>query len=706
MHTAPPIRQDIQCLRGVAVTLVVLYHFGLSWAAGGFIGVDIFFVVSGYLVVGKMLKDMVNEEFSLLSFWVRRIKRLLLPSSVCLIFILLGCIWVEPTWYWVGSFEDISMAGIHGVNFWFFYQSAGYFHRDTQSSLVLHFWSLSVEEQVYFLVPILSMAFLAIKHKVTRESLRSFALILSISSFASCFFVSQPAKFFLSPFRLWEFFAGGLTCLYQDKVQWYQVSGLIPLFLTGILVTGGTFITNSEYPNFTTLAVVMVTASILACEKPKVHRIFRPVVLVGDWSYSIYLYHWPIIKWLAPVFARSEMLHADVLHFSLFALLLGALSLLSYYFVERVGPRIHWRPMFWFLLFIVLSLGIFVSAMGAHSRIQIQTTPPIKDSDPDTGESKPKPIMGDVEAEAVSDKEPANLEPVDAGLSGYNPDPTEQKSELGPKLEDKDDELRDPRKSYEATRAEKLELVERFQKILSNSSRGLPGDAFVYKESEQPHQVIAGLNAKCVQLFGDSHAQMLYPLAEGLARETGASLFTDIRMHTYGYEHYSHVETTNTHPNLSKCRETVVIISSVTNHNIASISPESFHHTLDYWSKFNCTIVWRDTATWDPKKECPIQAHPKLCLLSTVPLEKCAIKKKDHLWNFESEHWPESINNTYLVDLNDVICPEAEYCYANHHQYPKWMDCDHLSSAYVKDILLPHFMSRVRKLSCIQHWLQ
>eukprot|EP01126_Amoeba_proteus_P052522 TRINITY_DN6350_c0_g1_i1.p1 TRINITY_DN6350_c0_g1~~TRINITY_DN6350_c0_g1_i1.p1 ORF type:complete len:501 (+),score=64.21 TRINITY_DN6350_c0_g1_i1:125-1504(+) len=330
-----------------------------SWMSGGFIGVDVFFVISGYLVLGKLLQDTLDREVSLngkyvLDFFARRLKRLLIPSSVCLVLVLVGCFVIEPYHLWRSSLRDIAMAGLHVTNIWFFLESAKYFSDDKAKSLVLHYWSLSLEEQIYLVLPFLVLAYSGIcyflRKPKTRLSLFTFFGILMVLSCGSIFFLHEgAAKYYLPPTRLWQFIVGGITHQLEEKMRFLQkIPKFVSLLLLLLLFLSGCFVQPQDYPNVNSIFIVILASLIICVRMPTV-----PVLdTLGDWSYSIYLYHWPVILFLEPIFLFHRMLHGTFIwnfqHFGLF----GVLSLFGFHVVERGSRKISWKNTTWFLIFL------------------------------------------------------------------------------------------------------------------------------------------------------------------------------------------------------------------------------------------------------------------------------------------------------------------------------------------------------------------
>lgn len=335
-------RSDIDGLRAVAVLGVVIYHAFPKLIPGGFIGVDIFFVISGYLISGILYKGQKTGNFSFAEFYARRIRRLF-PALITLLLLCLAYGWLillPEEFQQVGKHVAAGTLFIQNIIFW---QESGYF--DTAASLkpLLHLWSLAVEEQFYiFFPPILLLVW---KRK---WSLVLVSVILLIASFASNLFMSLQsgvADFFLTPYRGWEFLGGSLLAwwhydrgheeevpVYREILSW---GGLTLLILGFALIKTG-----DSYPGWRALLPVVGTLLLMeggagtigmgAWVNRKV--LSNPAVIwIGLISYPLYLFHWPILSFVHIVKGESPKPG-----YLLIALVLSVLlSALTYYFIEK-----------------------------------------------------------------------------------------------------------------------------------------------------------------------------------------------------------------------------------------------------------------------------------------------------------------------------------------------------------------------------------
>ncbi|WP_319558024.1 acyltransferase family protein [Thiomicrorhabdus sp.] len=332
-HLPSPInyREDINGLRSWAVMAVVFFHFGLFGVNGGFVGVDIFFVISGYLMTAIILNGLKQERFSIWKFYLSRIRRIL-PALLVLVVVLtlLG-------WFWLPTldYQQLSKQALSAVSFWsnmYFWKTAGYFDVQAHEKWLLHTWSLSVEFQFYILYPV----FLVLVWRITRDLkvltfvlLTLFLLSFSLNVFLTSF--KPVVAFYFLPTRGWELLAGSLVYLLEAR-RGFLVGDRKKLYVLGwLLVLSSMFFISSEFSWPGTLAIIPVLGAsliIFANQKSKMTTSFVAQWL-GDRSYSIYLWHWPLV--VAMFFLGVEDDNVLLVVGVFLSLLLGAVS---YQFVE------------------------------------------------------------------------------------------------------------------------------------------------------------------------------------------------------------------------------------------------------------------------------------------------------------------------------------------------------------------------------------
>ena len=337
-------RRDIDGLRGIAVLMVVLYHAGVPFLGGGYVGVDVFFVISGYLISGLIYRDLMQGAFSLRSFYERRAKRIL-PAllSVVGVFTGLGILLLAPRELEVLCAQSI--AALTSTSNIFFWLRTSYFAPHAELKPMLMTWSLGVEEQFYLLFPIL----LGWIWKLGRRKLLLSLAALSVLSFAvSIFQVSfyPSASFFLLTSRWWELGLGTIVGIYEVS-RTVEVGGRLAgwtrevLGIVGILgVLAGAFLYNSTtpFPGAAALLPVVASLMLLSSNGSWVNRNILSVkilVAVGLISYSLYLWHWPILS-LAQYCSGDALPPAPK---GCLVALAFALASLSYFFVEQPFRR-------------------------------------------------------------------------------------------------------------------------------------------------------------------------------------------------------------------------------------------------------------------------------------------------------------------------------------------------------------------------------
>lgn len=333
-------RSDIDGLRALAVGLVVLFHLGLP-VHGGFVGVDVFFVISGYLITSILYGDLERGRYSLLEFYQRRARRILPALLLVLLCSSLAALWLllPPALRSFGL--SLGSTALFVSNFYFWIDT-GYFAAAADSRPLLHTWSLAVEEQFYLLFPLL----LAALHRHLRPRLRGLLALLALASllYGEWLRAQAPASaFYLLPARAWELLLGSLLALGAvpavSSRGLREVLGL--LGLAGILGSALLYSERTPFPGFSALAPCLGTALLIhsgAARDSLAYRLLslRPLVFLGLISYSLYLWHWPLI-----VYYQQGLL-GDFGYPQKLALLLVALvlSTLSWRYVETPFRRL------------------------------------------------------------------------------------------------------------------------------------------------------------------------------------------------------------------------------------------------------------------------------------------------------------------------------------------------------------------------------
>lgn len=293
-------RPDIDGLRAVAVLSVVLYHAGIKWFSGGYVGVDVFFVISGYLITTILFREIEANEFSILKFYERRIRRIYPALYTTLLFILIAAyyLYTPQNFAQTGKSSAATVGFISNILFW---SESGYFDAPSTLKPLLHTWSLAVEEQFYIVFPLLIFLIMRFARRWLRSILAGIALI----SFLLSLFVMRldaPAAFYFTHLRAWELLMGGLLALHILPTQKNGNTSHLLSFIGIILIIGSmvTYTESTSFPGMSailpTLGSVLIIYSGMGGESMIGKALsWSPLVFIGKISYSLYLWHWPII---------------------------------------------------------------------------------------------------------------------------------------------------------------------------------------------------------------------------------------------------------------------------------------------------------------------------------------------------------------------------------------------------------------------------
>ena len=306
-----PQRRDIEGLRAIAVGTVLLYHLHVPWFPGGYAGVDVFFVISGFLITGLILREVARTgTISLKEFYARRARRLLPAASVVILFTLIAGWWVMPTSERTNLLSDTLGATLYVVNWVLSARSVDYLAEDAGVSPLQHYWSLSVEEQFYIVWPLLILLAVIL---AARSRLRVRPLIFVIlASLGLASFIwsllqtsSDPATaYFVTTTRLWELAAGALLAFGGSQLarmpRWLAEIG-VTVGLAMILYTVVVFDASTPWPGSAAMVPVLGTVLVIAAGTAGHATLggrllgLSPMVWIGGLSYAIYLWHWPVI---------------------------------------------------------------------------------------------------------------------------------------------------------------------------------------------------------------------------------------------------------------------------------------------------------------------------------------------------------------------------------------------------------------------------
>jgi len=336
------LRPDIQGLRAIAVALVVVYHLHAAALPGGFVGVDVFFVISGYLITGIIGKEMAEGRFSFRRFYERRARRIFPALFAMVAATLVACFAVMLPTDLIGALRGALGALLFAANLVFWKMDTGYFEEiDSRTNPLLHTWSLGVEEQFYVLFPV----FLLVCIRWVPGRIAAVLAACTLISFAAAALLvrgNAAAAFYLSPFRAWELLAGALLAVGALPPLRFAVLRelLVAGGLCAILAAAVLYSETTRFPGASALLPVIGAMAVIhggAGGSTLAGRLLsaRPMVYVGLISYSLYLWHWPVM-----VLAQYVNGMRTVAGWSGVLLLIAlALAVLSYHFVEQPWRR-------------------------------------------------------------------------------------------------------------------------------------------------------------------------------------------------------------------------------------------------------------------------------------------------------------------------------------------------------------------------------
>ncbi|MCZ4499223.1 MAG: Acyltransferase 3 [Marmoricola sp.] len=351
-----PFRPDIEGLRAVAVLSVLAFHAHIPGLNGGFVGVDVFFVISGYLITGQLYAESRGDErISLRAFYARRARRILPPAAVVLAATTVATYLLLPPLAVSRFTRDIVASLGYVANWHFIGQGKDYLAASNSDSVVLHFWSLAVEEQFYLIWPLLVVAAVWFAREMAvnrRRAVLTVLVLATAGSFAASFLLtrSDPGLAYMATYtRAWQFGVGGIVAVLlsgsrSTPVQFKLWFGTV----LGILGAGGLVWSlvaideQTPYPGLAALAPTFATAALIAAGPPNpVSRLVANPVFrtIGRWSFSWYLWHWPVL-------VIAEARYGPLTWHQRLALTLGSgvLAALSYWWVEVPSKRLAFVP--------------------------------------------------------------------------------------------------------------------------------------------------------------------------------------------------------------------------------------------------------------------------------------------------------------------------------------------------------------------------
>ncbi len=322
----PMFRPEVQGLRALAVLGVVLFHLWPLRLTGGYVGVDVFFVISGFLISEHLIREQqANGRIVLSSFYARRIRRLLPAALLVLAITAIGVVLLSPRSEIRGFLTEVAASALYVENWLLAFESVDYFAAESAASPVQHYWSLSVEEQFYLVWPLIVVGAFWVGQRrrhdgrpvVAAAFLLLFVLALAYSIVVT--HASPSFAYFATPAHAWEFAAGGLLALTSKRLEsagWIARHRLrAAMSWAGLVAIAGSmlfFDGATPFPGALALVPVLGTIAVIAAGTPDVAwsptraLSARPIQFVGDVSYALYLWHWPLIV-LAPALLVREL---------------------------------------------------------------------------------------------------------------------------------------------------------------------------------------------------------------------------------------------------------------------------------------------------------------------------------------------------------------------------------------------------------------
>jgi peptidoglycan/LPS O-acetylase OafA/YrhL len=379
------VRPEIQALRAIAVGVVLVYHLWPAALRGGFVGVDVFFAISGFLITSLLLREVQRTgRVSLTDFWARRARRILPAALLTILVCALATVAFVPLTHWQQFFAEMRASTAYVQNWQLAHDAVDYLASANAPSPVQHYWSLAIEEQFYLVWPVLIAVALAVtrgrrpaprRHLVTLVLATATGLSLLYSVLHTA--ADPAAAYFVTPTRAWELGAGALLALVPsfDRSPAAARAALSWVGLIAIAVAAVTYRAATPFPGAAALLPVLGALAVIRAGAPDLRwaptRAMRlgPVQLLGDISYSVYLWHWPLIV-LAPF-----VVHADGTGVRIAILVLTLLlAALTKRYVEdpaRTSPLLTARPAGWtFAAAGVVTAAVLAVTALASSHLQ------------------------------------------------------------------------------------------------------------------------------------------------------------------------------------------------------------------------------------------------------------------------------------------------------------------------------------------------
>jgi peptidoglycan/LPS O-acetylase OafA/YrhL len=325
-------RFDIGFLRVIAVISVMLYHFKIPYFDGGYSGVDVFFVISGFLMTKIILSGFETNTFCLLDFYNRRFKRIVPP----LLITCFGVLVLSNALYMTNEIQqnskNILLSSVFLSNI-YYYSYTNYFAPEAQSNIFLHSWSLAVEWQFYMIYPLLLLPFRSYYNK-NKKGFRFVFVSITILLFLFCFYVTarnNSFAFYMFPARAWEMLLGGVAFLLCEKVKGFYYRKVLANISYIVIILSVVFFNDTLlWPSLFTLIPVLSTFVIVLLNVNFPFLKWKPLQFVGNISYELYLWHWPVYV----TFVYFDLIGGKYIMYMLFLTIL--ISSFSYFYINSL----------------------------------------------------------------------------------------------------------------------------------------------------------------------------------------------------------------------------------------------------------------------------------------------------------------------------------------------------------------------------------
>ncbi len=680
-------RGDIEGLRAVAVGLVVLWHGSLPGIKGGFVGVDVFYVISGFLMTGILLRELQRDGTIDISNFVRRRFRRLLPASLLTLAVTcLAALFILPRGRWWGLGMDALSASTYVSNWHFAASAVDYLAQDTQPSPLQHFWSLSVEEQYYVVWP-LALLVLAGTVRVTARGARRLVLVATLVIFVVSLAwsmrqtITDPGvAYFSTATRAWELALGGALSVLAPtaaRLPRLLAAGLAWLGLIAVCLTGALLPTTYPFPGWIALVPALGTALVLAFAPvdgrgPAKVLSLKPLAWIGSISYSLYLWHWPVLvlgaQFLAPGSGVIPVWQSMAL--AVTSILPAWLSLK---FVENPTRRSEWlaQPVNTWMAGLT---AMAVAVMGSGA-LALRGGHPV-----DTSSSLVS--IEDLAQQLGTSGSRAKIEIADGfGAQALGNDP--RNSKAGEPVDEVETITPDPANAAQDT-------------ALTNSTcHAWPDDPDYHACQIGQTQLAAA--AEKVVLVGDSHAGQWAPAIRLLARNQGWNLFmatksacplndvTITRADGSDYPECAQWNAAALDALTGADKPDLVFLSNSNYEQTAAGGTEGMAHglikTYERLVKAGIhVVVLRDT----PQST---QNVAECADANRTRLAACAFSREDGLARRDHAQQVaiDAVPKVKLIDLTDAICP-ADQCAPVIGGVLVWRDSNHMTDTYSRTL--------------------